>query len=172
VSRRSLAFPSFETLDETNLDMLSANFATIPTREFFSRLGIAIEKFPKALETVGLTPETLIRSHMHSERMQIQRLFKLLEPVVLQRSAHERPLLLEYLRDIGCLDAGNVALFDIGWGGTLQYALASVLRSAGATAKLRAIIFRQTNASGASSLIRDRLPHGSRVADNQSGCTA
>lgn len=137
VSRRSLAFPSFETLDETNLDMLSANFATIPTREFFSRLGIAIEKFPKALETVGLTPETLIRSHMHSERMQIQRLFKLLEPVVLQRSAHERPLLLEYLRDIGCLDAGNVALFDIGWGGTLQYALASVLRSAGATAKLR-----------------------------------
>jgi len=136
VSRRSLAFPSFETLDATNLDMLSANFATIPTRDFFSRLGINIEDYPGELRTVGLTPTTLIHSYMASERLQIQDLFKLLESVVLARSASERPLLLEYLDDVGCLRATSTALFDIGWGGTLQYALASVLRSAGATTKL------------------------------------
>jgi len=127
VSRRALVFPAIEELNEAALDYLCANDAAISTDEYFCRIGISIAEYPEALTAVGLNASSVI--HSREERTAIRRLFVRLEDVVLARAREEKPLLLRYLREIGCFDAGRVALFDIGWGGTMQRALMSVMRS-------------------------------------------
>ncbi len=135
VSRRALVFPSMNELNERSLDVLCSNIAPIAAAEYFSRIGIDLSAFPDELAAVGLTPESTI--YTPGERLRLRRLFERLQDSVLARARDERPLLFEYLRQSGCLDATRVAMFDIGWGGTLQEALGRAFADHRSAAQLR-----------------------------------
>lgn len=136
VSRRALAFPTIREMDERNLHILCANNAPLPVAEFFTRLGIDITRYPAELERAGLRPDTEVYDDDSRER--IRELFLLLSSVVLGAAQAEREILVAYLRQCGALDARDLVLVDIGWGGTLQQALADVLHDEHVAARLRA----------------------------------
>jgi hypothetical protein len=60
-----------------------------------------------------------------------------MERAVLERAKAERELTMAYLRECGVLDARRIMLVDIGWGGTLQQALARLLAGAGEPRQIR-----------------------------------
>ncbi len=136
VSRRALVFPSITTLDTRALDVLCANNAALVLSEFFSRIGIDIREYPDQLTAVGLQADS--RVYDQDSRRRVRELFASLSEVVLERARSERGLMLEYLQQSGVFDAHDLVLVDIGWGGTLQQALADALTAEGMHARMRA----------------------------------
>jgi FMN phosphatase YigB (HAD superfamily) len=128
-SRRALIVPSIRTLDERALLTLTQNHAAVPVTTFFSRIGIDIDAYPADLAAVGLTPDSIVHDGKNVEALRA--LFARVEPAILERAARERPLLLEYLEQTGVLAAAHVGVVDIGWGGTMQDALAAATSDAG-----------------------------------------
>jgi hypothetical protein len=135
VSRRSLAFPSITTIDDRALDILCANFSPVVVAQYFSRIGLDINAYPAELEMTGLRADSLIQDRDSQRRLRT--LFVALEGPVLERTRAERELTLAYLRECGVLAARRIVLVDIGWGGTLQQALAGLLAEAGEARSIR-----------------------------------
>ena len=134
VSRRALVFPSMNALDARALDVLCANNAPLEVFEYFDRIGIDIRTYPEELRAAELDPET--RVYDQESRRRLRRLFTSMEIPVLDRARSERGLMLEYLDQSGAFSARRLAVVDIGWGGTLQQALAETLVSEGHTPDL------------------------------------
>ena len=129
VSRRSLAFPSITELDVVALNVITANNSPLPVSEFFARIGLDVNQYLEAYQRVGLSATTIIKDDF--SRKQLEDVFRSIEPAIVERAASERELLTAYLQQCGILDAKRIAIFDIGWGGTLQRAVANVLGSLG-----------------------------------------
>jgi hypothetical protein len=134
VSRRALVFPSMTVLDERALDVLCANNAPLEVSEYFDRIGIDIRAFADELRAADLQPET--RVFDQESRRRLRGLFASMERPVLERARSERALMLEYLKQSGAFSASRLGVVDIGWGGTLQQALADVLVSEGRTTEI------------------------------------
>jgi predicted HAD superfamily hydrolase len=129
VSRRSLRFPTVERLDDPALDMLCGNHNRLwmPVETYLTRVGLDPWECRTAMLAHGLSPGTLI--HGAEKRRKLRGLFQTLESEVLRVARRERIALVRYLEQEKCLDAQRLALCDIGWAGSLQMGLASVLKS-------------------------------------------
>jgi predicted HAD superfamily hydrolase len=129
VSRRSLRFPTLERLDDLALDMLSGNHNRLwmPVEIYLTRVGLDPQDCHTAMLENGLPPGTLI--HGAEKRRKLRSLFQDLENQVLSVARRERVVLVRYLEQEKCLDTQKQALCDIGWIGSLQMGLASVLKS-------------------------------------------
>ena len=128
-SRRALNFPTYTSLDDRAVLTLCANNASLPVSEFFSRINIDIAQYPHELASLNLTADT--RVHSEPVRDRLKALFRLIEPVVLEKARAERPLLVQFLAQTGVLSASHVALVDVGWGGTMQDAIAAIVADEG-----------------------------------------
>jgi predicted HAD superfamily hydrolase len=129
VSRRSLRFPTLERLDDQALDMLCGNHNRLwmPVEIYLTRVGLDPRDCHTAMLEHGLTPGTLI--HGAEQRRKLRSLFQDLENEILRVARRERMVLVRYLEQEKCLDTPRLALCDIGWIGSLQMGLASVLKS-------------------------------------------
>ena len=135
VSRRSLAFPSITKIDDRALYTLCANYAPLELWQYFSRIGIDINAYPAELAAAGLRADSMINDQISQQ--QLRALFVSLAGPVLERARAERELTIGYLRQSGVFDARNIVVIDIGWGGTLQQALADLLAAEGETRSIR-----------------------------------
>jgi hypothetical protein len=136
VSRRALVFPTISGLDTRAIDFLCANIAPLAAAEYFSRIGIDVGAYPVQLAAAGLGPES--RIYDLDSRGRLRKLFLSLADVVIERARSERDVMQAYVRQSGAFDAQNLVFVDIGWGGTLQQAVAGVLAEAGKTPRMRA----------------------------------
>ena len=136
VSRRALVFPGMTALDKRALDVLCANNAPLPVSEYFARIGIDVRRYPGQLAACGLSADA--RIYDQDSRRRVRELFVRLEDAVLERARAERALMVAYLAQSGVFEAHDLVLIDIGWGGTLQQALAGVLASEGKPRNIRA----------------------------------
>jgi FMN phosphatase YigB (HAD superfamily) len=136
VSRRALVFPAITGLDARALDFLCANIVPIAASEYFRRIGIDVGAYPAELAAAGLRPES--RIYDLDSRRRLRELFLSLADVVLERARLERDVMLAYVRQSGAFDAQDLVFVDMGWGGTLQQAVAGVLAGAGKTPRMRA----------------------------------
>jgi predicted HAD superfamily hydrolase len=129
VSRRALAVPTLERIDAPALNMLCGadNQLAMPVETYLTRIGLDPGKCQTAMFEHGLSSESLIDGS--EMRGRLYRLFQSLEAEILSVARRERVPLVRYLQQEGCFESDRLALCDIGWKGTMQMALASVLKS-------------------------------------------
>jgi predicted HAD superfamily hydrolase len=127
VSRRSLVFPTLERLDPLALRMLCGGSLWMPANVFLTRIGLNPRNCRRAMLEHDLSPDTLIDGDQ--TRGRLRSLFLSLEPEILAIARQERILLVSYLRQEGCLETERLALCDVGWKGSLQLSLSSILKS-------------------------------------------
>jgi predicted HAD superfamily hydrolase len=128
VSRRALVIPGLRQINEQSSEYLvgGENLAWLPVDEFLNRIHLDSAGFAKEMEDFGVPSGTLIDSA--AKRAKLRRLLQYLEPHILRIAAKERLLLSRYLAQEGCVGTGKFALCDIGWRGSLQRSLTSVVK--------------------------------------------
>jgi predicted HAD superfamily hydrolase len=128
VSRRALVIPGLQRIDEQSSEYLvgGENLAWLPVDEYLSRIHLDSARFAREMEQFGVPTGTLIDSA--AKRANLRRLLQHLEPHILRIAGKERLLLSRYLAQEGCVGTKKFALCDIGWRGSLQRSLTSVLK--------------------------------------------
>jgi predicted HAD superfamily hydrolase len=125
VSRRALVVPTFTSLGPGEIGYLTGNRIPISVRQCLERIGLRPEDCTETIRAAGLLPETVIwAAH---ERSQMRGLLSALEPQILVYFAKERDLLVKYLRQMGCCEAQQIDMCDLGWNASLQMALVRIL---------------------------------------------
>jgi predicted HAD superfamily hydrolase len=164
VSRRALNVPTITKLDARAFDILCANHAPVPVSEYFSRIGIEIERYATTVRDCGLEVDRAVYSEQ--DRTRLRELFSRLEDVVVEAVRAELPLLLGYCSQSGCFDAREITVVDIGWGASLQASLKVLLASQAKTPKIRGFYLatdeRIDRYAGSAGSISSWLCHGAQ----------
>jgi predicted HAD superfamily hydrolase len=127
-SRRALNVPAIVTLDDTSLHFLTWARPGLRVREYLERIGLDASSHIDDIATVGFDgPDAKINTK--ADRSRLVTLFRKLDPFVMAIAAQERLRLARYLSQCGVSNARRVAVVDIGWHGTLQRSLRTVLDS-------------------------------------------
>lgn len=107
-------------------DTLGHHRRSVPLRDYFERIGLDPANHLDAIQTAGFrSPEEVI--HRSSDRPAMEHLIELLERPLRQLGTTERDALLEALNQKGINQAQSPAIFDLGWRGTQQACLQSIL---------------------------------------------
>jgi FMN phosphatase YigB (HAD superfamily) len=104
-----------------NTDFLSVE-------SLLSRICIRPDELRESLIAYGFEERSWSRNLDQTERLHLTKLVQQdeIQTLIFQRATENRAVFLKYLEQEGVLDAGDWALVDLGWGGSLQNSLASV----------------------------------------------
>lgn len=134
-SRRVFNLAAIESLDEEALDFLISGTSRMSPRQFLARIDIDIEGHLDTVAKVGFSsPDEIVEGGAGYGRLRA--LLQELGETVLARAQSGLGILREYFAEEGLLDSGHVAIVDLGWHGTLQNAMARLIRRMGATTTL------------------------------------
>lgn len=127
-SRRAFMMPAIPSGRGSITSQLMACENPRPAREFLERLGLRSADFRMSFRAVGLDPEAIIAPDSNADILKVMSLLGRTDVVnaMLARSASERQLLVQFLKQEGVFDPGRIAFVDIGWNGTIQKAFAAV----------------------------------------------
>lgn len=126
-SRRLYNFAKIEgQLTQGDVDFLIATNTPLKTRAYYERFGLSMEHADiiQALETVFLEPDQVIDGDALHRKLRAS--FMLSSKAVLERSAQERAVLLDYFSSMGLDKTKRSGVVDIGWAGTLQKSLGAL----------------------------------------------
>jgi hypothetical protein len=134
-SRRAFNLAAIEKLDDDSQDFLVSGTSRMTPRQFLARIDIDIDRHLDAVAAVGFpSPDGVVEGALGYGRLRA--LLRELEGIVLERAHAELGALDRYFREEGLLDGGQAAIVDLGWHGTLQNAMAGLIRRMGATTRL------------------------------------
>ena len=134
-SRRAFNLAAIERLDDDSQDFLVSGTSRMTPRQFLARIDIDIDRHQDAVAAVGFqSPDEVVEGALGYGRLRA--LLRELGGIVLERAQSELGALDRYFREEGLLDGGQVAIVDLGWHGTLQNAMAGLIRRMGATTRL------------------------------------
>lgn len=125
-SRRMMNFAVIsERLTARDYDFLSATGTPIPIEAFATRVlgDLDVNTLDVALERIGVERGSIVRP---SNRAPAQALLAALQPEIVRHAEVEQATVLDYLRSEG-LDKATVGLVDIGWQGSIQDSMESLL---------------------------------------------
>lgn len=108
------------------LKTLSQHRRSVPLRDYFERIGLVAEEHLPAVREAGFSSLDEV-VHRKEGRPRMERLIKALEGPLKLIGREEKTLLIEQLRRHGMDTARTPALFDLGWRGTQQSALQTML---------------------------------------------
>ncbi|MDD2464670.1 MAG: hypothetical protein PHI97_11800 [Desulfobulbus sp.] len=130
-SRQAWFLPSVQDLDEDSLSWAWMPGMSLTGRDILRRLEIFDEPVLTILAQAGFDEVSLSRQLDDVELQRIQQLIRAgpIASILLEKARVRRKLLLEYLKQEGCLDGKNWALVDIGWELNCQRALNQLLKS-------------------------------------------
>ncbi len=98
----------------------------LPIYEVFENLQFDISKYTHLIEKQGLTPETVL-SYEDGTYKKAQNLMLDLWPEIVDKLNQERENVSAYLQDQRCEDFDRINVFDVGWRGSIQKAIAGIL---------------------------------------------
>jgi predicted HAD superfamily hydrolase len=134
-SRRAFNLAAIEKLDDDSQDFLVSGTSRMTPRQFLARIDIDIDRHLDTVAGVGFpSPDEIVEGALGYGRLRA--LLRELEDIVLERAQSELGVLDRYFREEGLLDGGETAIVDLGWHGTLQNAMAGLIRRMGATTRL------------------------------------
>jgi predicted HAD superfamily hydrolase len=134
-SRRAFNLAAINELNDESLDFLVSGTSRMSIRQFLGRIDIDIDQHLDAVERVGFTtPDDIILDGLGYGRLRT--LLVGLGEHILARAREEFETLACYFNKEGLLDAGEVAIIDLGWHGSLQHSLDKLLRNMGATTRM------------------------------------
>ena len=139
-SRQAWLLPSVTSVDEEHLKgifvgQLTLDVEFVSVRLALSRLCIEPEEIQNSLIAIGLTEENWSRNLNIDERKALSQLVlkdQQIRELILQKADQQRQVMIKYLKQEGLLDPTPFGIVDLGTGASLHYALAEVLRVAGA----------------------------------------
>ncbi len=129
-SRRAMAFPATFDLTQTELTYLLNNVDSLTVAEIFAGFGVTLDADGSRLAAAGFdSPAQQISFRTQPElRNHLRNLYLLYEDEILAQAATERDTLTAYLQQERFFDQRRVGLIDVGWHGSMQYALWKLLR--------------------------------------------
>ncbi len=128
-SRRALWLASLRKVDDAATKALTSQAAGLSIRQVFRRAGLDEAAFlPVLSRQPGLAPDLKFSINLEAA---VHQSFKELEPDLLRSASRERKAYSRYLEAEGLTGKSRLAIVDVGWHGSLQLALAALLRDQG-----------------------------------------
>lgn len=125
-SRRAVALPALEKIDDQALYLLTASQAPLAAADYLTRLGLDATKYQSQIARAGLA-DTPPQVPDKATRKKLALLFHMLEADILEQARRERRAYLRYLESSGFTAGKRSGLVDVGWHGTIQSALLDLL---------------------------------------------
>jgi len=131
-SRRAMVIPVLDLNPKLVLPQLfvAAPGDRRPVGDFLKRLKVNPVLFEEDIAAVGLgSSQEIIDGSL--EQIKLIKLFKRprLTQAIVEQARAERTLLVDFLRQEGVIDPGRVAFVDLGWHGSIQKAVSSLLQT-------------------------------------------
>lgn len=134
-SRRSYNFAAITQVDDDSLAFLTAGTSALSVRQFLARIDIDADRHSAEVQRAGFSsPEELVRNAR--QMRSLRKLLKSLEARIVDRAQAEFATLKHYFIEQGLLDRNLIAVIDLGWHGSLQRALETLLRRMGSKARI------------------------------------
>lgn len=128
LSRHVASLAALDPVDPDQLEGFLGRSYRLTVRQLLSTLGLRVGEVPALAQVLdNVLDDDGIVTAVRDALLETPHLRNRLAVTVTQ--ARER--LLTELRRVGALDQPEIALVDLGWGGTIQYYLAQALRRAG-----------------------------------------
>jgi|GEM_PF-531208 len=127
-SRRALNFAAITRLEPADLHFLISGSSRLTAAQYLERIGLDGSAHAEAIRRAGFAGSEVVEGIGFKR---LDRLFRDLEPELLEAAAAEREILAEYLEAEGFFSQEHVAVVDIGWHGTLQDSLDRLSRCLG-----------------------------------------
>lgn len=125
-SRRAFTIPAMTTLDDTNLDFLTACRPGLTVAQYLQRVDLDASLHQAEIRASGFERDDL-SPRTATELSQLRDLFRRLERPFLQQMAHERKLIADYLRELGLFATPKLGIIDVGWHGSIQNGLQRII---------------------------------------------
>ena len=139
VSRQALLFPAMTEVSERDLSWIFAPTSLLTPEIVLRRINFSPEELSEPLKRFGIDD---LAEHLRGERLAaMKNLVLSSQREVLERARSFRNTALGYFRQEGLFEFDEVAVVDIGWSGTLQYALGKMLRTQSADLALHGLYF-------------------------------
>jgi predicted HAD superfamily hydrolase len=134
-SRRSLKLAAIEDIDERTSEFLSLSFSLNEVGTFLVRIGLDPQAYLDDIKRAGFRNESqIVRTRRDFDRL--SKLIKTLKEPILERARSERAVMLSYLESVGLSDGRSVALVDIGWQGSQQWAIHQLFHREGRSVRI------------------------------------
>lgn len=135
-SRRALNVPAITELDERTLDFLVSGTSILRVTQFLERLGLDPSLFTGAVREAGFSGLDQ-RVRTGTDYVRLRTLFRSIADEIRHVAVGERSILLDYFRHVGILEKKRIGIVDIGWHGTLQNSISTLLSLSGRKAEIR-----------------------------------
>ncbi len=126
-SRRALNIPSIFELNDVAMNFLASGTSILTVSQFLERINIDPNQYRQEIQSAGFIDSNQ-EVKTKEDYINLNKLYKLLSSEIRQLACSERINLLNYLKSIGLLDKKRIAIVDIGWNGTMQYSLSTMLK--------------------------------------------
>jgi HAD superfamily hydrolase (TIGR01549 family) len=127
VSRRALIPPSIDrSMDAEQIIYFLGIGRKDTVNSFFNRVGLKAEDYIEQIRSCGYEKDSLL--HLDKKMNNFKKLFDITKGDIIETSERERINLLQYLQENKFFDFRNVGIVDVGWRGSLQYALNRLMK--------------------------------------------
>lgn len=133
-SRRAFNFASITQIDQASLDFLAGGTSRLTPRQFLARVDIDIDQHSAELQQAGFASADTVVKGARGRRC-LRNLFHLLGAQIINQAHAEFATLNRYFSEQGLPDQAEIAVVDLGWHGSLQRALATLMVRMGAKAR-------------------------------------
>lgn len=143
VSRQSLLFPSLRELNQAEFDWIMAPTARLTPRIVLRRINMSPAELFEQLKAEGFVGK--LDKHMDSsERESLKKILQNSEEQILAKASLYRSNLNGYFKQEGLYDS-DFAVVDIGWSGTLQRSISTIMRQNNFCGKITGLYFGVSN---------------------------
>jgi len=135
-SRRSLALAALDENNEARVDLFCGDSERLPLSAYLRRLGLNAADYAERIKTIGFSsPEHIVIPGRDDERL--RKLMLSFADESARLAAHQKELLLRYLRQEGFSTCRKAAVVDIGWQGSMQKSLQNILADSGSKVSIK-----------------------------------
>lgn len=134
-SRRALVFPALVGINQPALDSLVAG-SGMTVRMYLERWGLDAERYDYDARLCGFESLDARVKEPH-EYANMGRLFTVIGPDVLASATRESELVQRYFDQLDLPQTGRLAVMDVGWHGSLQESLTTLLRLSGRSCSVK-----------------------------------
>ncbi|MBZ0168954.1 hypothetical protein MELA_01285 [Candidatus Methylomirabilis lanthanidiphila] len=135
-SRRALNVPAITELNERTIDFLVSGTSILRVAQFLRRLGLDPTVFTQTVREVGFSGLDQ-RVRTGADYATLRLLFRSIADDISRVAIEERALVLDYFRRVGILDRQRIGIVDIGWHGTLQSSISTLLGLSGRETQIK-----------------------------------
>lgn len=124
VSRQATLLPSLKDLTSENFERIFRQYNELITKDFLLSIGLSPNEIEKISDS-GIDLNEIISSN--NNQMSLLKGNDLFREIYNQKRIHQRKLFLKYIYDLNLGETKEVNIVDIGWKGTIQDNIYSII---------------------------------------------